>query len=443
MKNKTIFKDFIKYVSLNILGQTVYSCYTLTDTFFVSYKLGTNGLTALNLAFPIFCIINGIGLMIGMGGGTKYSIYKSRKDNEKANKIFTNSLYISLFFSIILVLTGLFFSKYIIKFLGADDSVFEMTNTYAKVMLLFTPAFLLNSLLQCFVRNDGKPLFSMVAMVVGSLSNILLDYIFIFPLNMGIFGAILATGISPIISILILCPYLIMRKNKFHLAKTKPNLTNIKDILSSGFSPFLTEVTSGVVMFLFNFIILKISGNIGIAAFSVITVISLVVIAIYTGLSEGIQPLISKKYGENKIDDVKILLRYSMITMIILSCIIYSITFLRATDIASIFNSEKNATLQELSETGLKIYFIACPFIGFNIVLATYFYSIEKPFFAQIISLARGFIILIPTAFLLSYIFKMMGVWSTYPVSEFIVTLIAVTLYIVNKRKQPSSKKKN
>lgn len=436
MKNKALFKDFSKYVSLSILGQIALSCYTLADTFFVSAKLGANGLTALNLAFPIFCILNGTGLMIGMGGGTKYSIYRSREESGKADRIFTNAIYLAALFACIFATAGAFFSEHIMKFLGADETLLDMTNTYAKVMLLFAPAFLLNNLLQCFIRNDGNPSLSMAAMITGSLSNVLLDYIFIFPLDMGIFGAIFATGLAPVISICIMSPYLIRKKNRFRFVKSAPFGTYIKEILSSGFSPFLTEATSGIVMFLFNFIILRISGNIGVAAFGVISVISLVVIAMYTGLSQGVQPMMSSHHGAKNADNVKSVLRYALITMLILSGIIYAVIFFGAPGLTAIFNSEKNQTLQSLAETGLKIYFIACPFIGFNIVLATCFISTEKPLYAQIISLSRGFFVLIPIAFLLSALFQMTGVWCAYPMSEWIVAVIGLILYVINQHRK-------
>ncbi len=436
MKNKLLFKDFTKYVSLSVLGQIALSCYTLADTFFVSARLGANGLAALNLAFPIFCILNGTGLMIGMGGGTKYSICRSRKESDKANRIFTNAVYLAALFACLFVAAGAFFSKNIVKLLGADETLLDMTNTYAKVMLLFAPAFLLNNLLQCFIRNDGKPSLSMAAMITGSLSNVLLDYIFIFPMDMGIFGAIFATGLAPVISICIMSPYLIKRKNKFHFVKSKFSGTHTKEILSSGFSPFLTEATSGIVMFLFNFIILRITGNTGVAAFGVISVISLVVIAVYTGLSQGVQPMMSHHHGAKNAENVKSVLRYALITMLIFSGVIYAVIFFGAPDLTAIFNSEKNQILQSLAETGLKLYFVACPFIGFNIVLATYFISTEKPLYAQIISLSRGFFVLIPTAFLLSALFEMTGVWCAYPVSECIVAAIGIILYIIERRKK-------
>lgn len=436
MKHSSTLKEFAKYVSLNILGQVAFSCYTLADTFFVSAKLGTNGLTALNLAFPIFCILNGVGLLIGMGAGNHYAIAQSRNEKEKADKYFTNALYLVVIFALLFVVLGLFCSKAIVRFLGADETVIDITDTYAKVMLLFAPAFLTNNLLQCFVRNDGKPSLSMAAMIVGSFSNVLLDYVFIFPLDMGIFGAVLATGLAPLISICVLSPYLILKKNKFHFVLSKSSFQTTRNIFSSGFSPFLTEATSGVVMFLFNFIILGISGNVGVAAFGVITVVSLVVTAIYTGLSQGLQPLISRYHGAKEKETVSALAKYGIVTSLLLSILIYSVIFFCASSIVAIFNTEQDALLASYASQGMQIYFIAVPFVGANIVLATYFLSTEKPLFAQIISLLRGFFALIPLAFLFSFLFKMMGIWITYPITEAIVLFVGILLFWSVKKKE-------
>lgn len=425
VKEANIFNEFIKYVSLNILGQMAYSCYTLADTFFVSARLGADGLTALNLAFPIFCLINGTGLMIGMGGGTRYSIARSRGERREADRIFTASLCMATFLGAVFFTTGLFFSDSIVRLLGADDAMFTMTNTYLKVMLLFAPAFLANNLFQCFVRNDGYPSLSMTAMTVASLSNVILDYIFIFPMGMGILGAILATGLAPVISLSVLSYSFIRRKNGFHFAAGIPKRKIMTEIISSGIPPFVTEITSGIVMFLFNFIILRLTGNIGVAAFSIITVISLVVVAIYTGLSQGIQPVMSRNHGAGNSMNVRKILKYALATALVLSVIIYGVVFFGAEQIVEVFNSRGEQRLQSLAETGMKLYFIACPFIGFNIVTATYFVSTEKPGPGQLISLLRGLVVPIPVAFLLSYIFDMTGVWCAYPMSEFLVALAA------------------
>ena len=441
--NQNIFKDFVKYVSFNILGQIAYSCYTLADTFFVSVKTGTNGMTALNLAFPVFCIMSGIGLMLGIGGGTRYSILKSRKENHIADEVFTNAFYLVILFSSIFFFTGLFFSRTLSTLLGADAEVIVITNIYLKTLMLFAPAFMLNHLLQCFVRNDGNPSLSMKAMMTGSFANIILDYIFIFPFNMGIFGAAFATGLSPIISMLVLSPYFIKKRNGFHLIKSIPTHTlsqnHILKITANGVPPFLTEAASGVVMFLFNFIILRLAGNTGVAAFGVISVISLVVIALYTGLSQGIQPIISQNYGAKCDKNVHLLLKYALITSTLLSVAIYAFIYFNAPFLVSVFNTEKNMILQNYAITGLKLYFTACPFIGLNIVISTYFISINKPVPAQLISFSRSFFILIPAAFLLSHLFQMMGIWCAYPAAEMLVSIISIVLILLHFRKKASN----
>lgn len=428
MKDKKIFKDFFKYVSLNVIGQMAYSCYTLADTFFVSAKLGANGLTALNLAFPVFCLINGTGLMLGMGAGTRYSLLRSRGDCQKANQSFTNAIFLTACFAVIFCFSGLFFSGVIAKALGADETIFDMTNTYLRVMLLFSPAFLANTILQCFVRNDGNPSLSMAAMFTGSLSNIILDYIFIFPLRMGILGAILATGMSPVISMIVLSSYFIGRKNNFHFVSAIPDKKEMMKILSTGIPSLVTEVSSGVVMLVFNFIILRLEGNTGVAAFGVITVISLVVVAVYTGLSQGIQPIISLNYGTGNTANVKAIWKYAMITILLISAVIYGTIFFNTAQITIAFNSGKNESLQRLAVTGLKLYFLACPVTGFNIISATYFVSTERSRPAQIISCLRGFLMLIPMVFLLSSVWGITGVWLAYPFTEGMVALTGAVL---------------
>lgn len=439
MTKSICLRDFAKYSSFNVMGMIGLSCYILADTFFVSKGLGTNGLTALNLAIPIYSFIHGSGLMIGMGGATKYSIQKSQKDHAAANRTFTNAVYLAIIFAICFVFIGIFCSNNIVSFLGANESVFAMSKTYLQVILLFAPAFLLNNVLLCFVRNDGAPHLSMAAMIGGSLSNIILDWVFIFPCQMGIFGAVFATGLAPIFSMLILSPHFIRKKNQFHFAKCKPKGKLFSGILSSGIPSLVTEVSSGIVMIIFNSIILNLEGNVGVAAYGVIANLSLVVIAIYTGIAQGIQPIISRSYGVKKYAYINATLRYALITMLIFSAVIYASVFFGASSITTIFNSEQNAMLQSIATDGLRLYFIACPFAGFNIIISIYFTSIEQPRPAHIISILRGFCIIIPMAFLLSWIGKIHGVWCAFPVTEFFVAVISACFFIFIKKKQKES----
>ena len=428
--------EFAKYVSLNILGQAAYACYTVADTFLVAARVGADGLTALNLAFPMFCFVSGTGLMIGIGGGTRYAIARGRGEDAAANRAFTDAVCLAAGFSLLYVLLGLFGSVPLSRLLGADDALLGLTNTYLRTLLLFAPAFLTNHLLQCFVRNDGRPSLSMAALITGSAANIALAYVFIFRFGWGIFGSILAAGLAPVIGILVMSPYLLRGMNRFHLLRTRPEASGLLAVLATGVSPFLTEATSGIVMFVFNYIILRLAGNTGVAAFSVVSVISLAVVALYTGLSQGIQPLLSRSYGMGNEGDTLSILCGALATMALLSAAIYSVLFYGADAIVSAFNSEGNAALQTYAVAGIRRYFLACPFIGLNIVLATYFISTERAGAAQTISLLRGLFVLIPMAFALSALGGMTGVWFAYPATEAVVTTVGVVLFRLLKSRE-------
>lgn len=435
METKLYFREFLKYSSLNVLGMIALSCYILADTFFVSKALGADGLAALNLAIPVYSFINGSGLMIGMGGGIKYSIAKSQGAAQRADQTFTNSAVLTAVIAACFFLTGLLASGSLALLLGADGTVYEMTRTYLQVILLFAPMFMTNNLLLCFMRNDGAPQLSMAAMITGSLSNVVLDYVFMFPFGMGIFGAVLATGMAPVISILVLSPYLFRRKNQFHLRKCRISGKLALGIFSSGLPSLITEVSSGIVMIVFNTIILGIAGNIGVAAYGVIANLSLVVMSIYTGISQGIQPLLSSGYGTGNRKKTQSVLRYALVSAVLISVVVYVCVFFGADPIAAVFNSEQNATLQRIAVTGLKIYFTACVFAGFNIILSVYFTSTENALPAHIISILRGFVVIIPMAFLLSAAAELTGVWAAFPATELIVSLIGAGLFFrIGKR---------
>ena len=435
METKLYFREFLKYSSLNVLGMIALSCYILADTFFVSKALGADGLAALNLAIPVYSFINGSGLMIGMGGGIKYSIAKSQGAAQRADQTFTNSAVLTAVIATCFFLTGLLASGPLALLLGADGTVYEMTRTYLQVILLFAPMFMTNNLLLCFMRNDGAPQLSMAAMITGSLSNVVLDYVFMFPFGMGIFGAVLATGMAPVISILVLSPYLFRRKNQFHLRKCRISGKLALGIFSSGLPSLITEVSSGIVMIVFNTIILGIAGNIGVAAYGVIANLSLVVMSIYTGISQGIQPLLSSGYGTGNRKKTQSVLRYALVSAVLISVVVYVCVFFGADPIAAVFNSEQNATLQSIAVTGLKIYFTACVFAGFNIILSVYFTSTENALPAHIISILRGFVVIIPMAFLLSAAAELTGVWAAFPATELIVSLIGAGLFFrIGKR---------
>lgn len=275
MEPKKLFREFLRYVTLNICGMVGLSCYILADTYFIAKGLGANGLAALNLAIPVYSFIHGSGLMLGMGGATKYMIFRGQEKQEHADKTFSNVLCLTAIFAAAFMFIDIFLAGALISALGADSEIFGMTKTYLQILLIFAPAFLLNNALLCFVRNDGNPRLSMAAMLTGSLANIVLDYILIFPLHLGILGAVLATGFSPAISMCILSRHWVTKKNHFHIRKLQLSKDLTKTTLSLGLPSLVTEIASGIVMIAFNFIILGLLGNIGVAAYGIVANLSL------------------------------------------------------------------------------------------------------------------------------------------------------------------------
>lgn len=435
MKTHTLFKEFFTYVALNICGMLGLSCYILADTFFVSNGLGTNGLTALNLAIPIYSFVHGSGLMLGMGGATKYSIFRGQGKAKDADQTFSTVIVITCILAFVFMLVGLFLAKPLTSLLGADREVFQMTNTYLQIILLFAPAFMMNDVFICFVRNDGNPGLSMTAMLIGSFSNIILDYLFIFPLRMGILGAVLATGFAPVISMGVLSIHWLKKQNHFHWRKHRISFRLTANILSLGIPSLVAEAASGIVMIVFNFILVTLCGNTGVAAYGIIANLSLVVTSIYTGIAQGAQPIMSRAYGSGDNNKIKQTLRYAVGSALLLSAVLYSLFFFGAVPITAAFNNEGNSALQQIAVPGLKLYFTAMPFAGINIILSTHFAATEKAFPAQVISLSRALFVILPMAFLLSSAFKTTGVWLSYPATEMVVCLIGVVLTITGKKK--------
>ncbi len=412
------FREFAKYASMNVMGMIGLSCYILADTFFIAQGLGADGLAALNLAIPVYSAVHGSGLMLGMGGATKYAILKGQGVREGGSRMFTDTVAMAVVLAAFFMAAGLLGAGTVTRTLGADAAVFDMTETYLKVILLFSPAFMANDILLCFIRNDGNPRLAMIAMLSGSFSNIILDYVFIFPLRMGIFGAVLATGFAPLISMAVLSSHFIKKKNGFSLKRALHLRQDAGSILMLGFPSLILEVASGLVIIVFNLLIMKLEGNVGVAAYGVITNLSLVVIAIFTGIAQGMQPLTSRAYGQGRREETVCLLRYGLLTSLAIAALLYGIVFFFADPIALVFNREQNETLQEMAVYGMKLYFTGIFFAGINVVLSMFFTSTELALQAHGISLLRGLILIVPLAVLFARLGGMTGVWLAFPVTE-------------------------
>ena len=426
MNQTANLRTFGHYAWLNILGMIGISCYILADTFFVSLGTGATGLAALNIAIPAFNLLNGLGLMTGVGGATQFSICRAQKDAPGADRAFTHAVFLGLSIGVLFLLLGVFGAAPLARLLGADAETFPLTSVYLRTLLSFSPFFVMNNVLLAIVRNDGDPGRAMRGMVIGSLSNIVFDYLFIFPLGMGMFGAALATGVSPIISILLQIGHLRKPSRGFHLLRIRPQIGKLPALCAPGLSSLISEASSGVVLLLFNLILLRLAGNTGVAAYGIIANLALVAIAIFQGLSTGMQPLVSHSRGQNDSAALHRLFRYGIVTALGIATVLYLLVFCFATPIAAAFNSAGDPVLAGYAVPGLRIYFLGFWCAGLNIVSAAFFSASghTAPGFA--ISLVRGVAAIPPILFALAALFGVTGVWAAFPAVEAVTAVLTL-----------------
>lgn len=416
----------LKNISFNVIGMLGLSAYILADTFFIATGIGPLGIGALNIALPVFSLINATGLMLGMGGATLYTITKVQEKQQNANQVFTKTMLLGLLFSLLFIILGIFFNIPIAKLLGSDDEILPLSKSYLRILLLFAPFFIFNNILLAFTRNDNAIKLGMLATIIGSLLNIILDYIFIFPLNLGMSGAAIATIVSPFISILIISTHFYSKDNNLAIVKIKLKISKFHQIILTGSSTFITELSSGVVIIFFNHLILSYAGNIGIAAFGITTNISLILVAVYTGINQGLQPLASLYYSKDKLTRAYTLFRFTMLIAVISSIIIYILIFIYKTEIVNIFNPQQNIELQKIAEEALTLYFTAFIFLSQNIIITGFLTAINQPKKALLFSLLRGFLVIVPILIIMAYHFQLTGIFLTLTASESIVYLISI-----------------
>ena len=429
-------KQFVKYVSQNIFGLLGTSCYILADTYFIAQAAGTDGVTLLNLCLPIYNFIFAIGSMIGLGAATRYAILRAQGD-EKAQRYFSNAIFCACILAVPFVLAGIFCPDGLLRLMGGDAGIVALGENYARIFLLFTPFFMCNYVVASFVRNDGDPSLAMVATLSGSLFNVVFDYIFIFPMGLGLPGAALATAISPMLSIAICSTHFLKQSNTVAFVRKAPSLRLLAQSCQLGISGFVGELSSGVTTTVFNFLLLRLAGNVAVAAYGVVANFALVATAIFNGVAQGAQPLVSQCYGRNEMSGAKKLLLLGCGTALGLAAVLYGVVFGFTDSLVALFNSENSALMAEFAHSGMRIYFTGYFFAGCNIVAAGYLGAVDRPTEASITSLCRGMAAIVVCSLVLSALFGMTGVWAAFPASEAIT--FALTLYLL-KRGERSAK---
>ncbi|GCF95569.1 multidrug transporter MatE [Enterococcus florum] len=408
------------YVTRSVLSTLGLSLYILADTFFIANGVGVLGLAALNIALPLFNLLTGLGLLLGMGGATLFAL-KGRSGNYFSQLLIVGGL-IGLFFTIV----GICFSRQLALLLGASGATVDLTTMYMRFILVMAPFFILNNLCLAFIRNDQNPQLAMKAMIFSSVFNMIFDYIFVFPMNMGMAGAALATVLSPVISLAILSTHRNFSKRRLSLSWAIPEFGTITKSIQLGLSSFLAEMSTGVSILVFNQVLIGLGGDIAIAAYGVLANVLVVALSLFTGVAQGIQPLISRAVNRKEIQTIQKTLSFGLKTSFIMAIGLYLILFFLKYPIISAFNRENDPLLIQLAAAGIPIFFLSLFGSSLNMVFSIFFSAIGQAKQAFALALFRGYIFLIPFVIILARICGITGAWVSLPVTEGLTLLFSL-----------------
>jgi len=374
-------------------------------------------------------------MMLGVGGGAKYAEYTAKAEQGQANKYFTLAVKAGIVIAVPLILFGLFFTRQISGLLGGEGHLLDMVASYVRVVLLGSPIMLIYFTLTSFERNDGSPKIAMIAGVIASVMNIVFDYIFIIALDLGVGGVAGATMVAMTCSIAFLLIYRAWKKANYRLVKTGIALKRIIGMCAVGGPTLLNTLLYSFLMITFNLTLYRVAGNIGVAAFGIITTLAFMVQMFFSGVGQGMQPIASYFYGKGISGKLRSIANYAVVTNIILAFVVISLTYVFADGLVAVFNPEQNMELAELAGQGLRIYFTAFLFYGITIVTISFLSVTSSPTFGLVASFLQGGGIAIPLVLVLSRLFGVTGVWATYPTAEFLLAIVSVVFLVRGHRR--------
>lgn len=421
-------KLFFQYFRSNLVSSMMLAVYILFDTIFIGRGIGSQGLAALNITLPCYSLEVGFAQMMGMGGATALSICMGQGDKKEANRFFTAAVLFTCTLSLIVGILGGIFWRPISYLCGADDSIIELCGDYLRILNGGAIIFVVNNFLGVFVRNDRDPQRVMVAGIVSCFLNIFLDYVCIYIFQWGMAGAAGATAFSGLISILIMLTH--FRKSDCQLQFITSELhlfSRLKRIFQNGLPSLIAECSSGLVILLFNIQLMRFGGVDSVTCYSIISNVSYLFLAVFTGASATLQPLCSINAGAGNYGRVKQFFRLSLLTVSAASAIFILLGELFPQQIVAIF-TEPTPEVISIAEQAIRIYFIAFLPMGLNIISATFHQSLEYAREATMISLSRGLIFLVPVLFLLSFLFGVNGIWATVPIAEVLTLMFSIFL---------------
>ena len=422
-------KQFLKFVIPSILSMLIFNLYTMVDGIYVAQLVGETALSAVNISLPYTNFIFAFSLLFAVGSSTVIAIFKGQGKHHEANVTFSkNTFFLSICGLLITVLANVFIEP-LAYFLGASENTLPYVLDYLGILIWFSYFYIVSYSLEVLVKTDGYPIVSTIGVITGGITNIVLDGVFIMIFDMGIKGAALATGLSQVLTFIVFFSHFISKKGTIHWCKFDFDFSIYKRIIPIGLADFFTELSAGLIVFMFNHAILTYIGDEGIVTYSVITYIYNIIMMTFSGVSQGVQPLISYAYGQDDDQLCNTYFKYANKFSFIFSLIALAICLLGTKWIVMIFISPDSQPLFNHTITAFRAFSLCYLVIGYNIVMAGYFAAVERSKNSFTISLLRGCILIAFSIFITSHLFGGNGIWYSTLLCESLCLCVSLSLY--------------
>ena len=408
----------------------VNALYNIVDRMFIGNipDIGSLAITGVGITMPIMTIVLAFGMLIGIGTTANISLNLGKGNRTTAEKLLGNAFTLSIIVGLAIAITGTIFANPILNLFGASENTLFYAKEYIGIILLGCTFNILSFALNSTVRADGNPKMSSITMVIGCGANIILDYLFIFVLNLGVKGAALATIISQAITFFIILYYYTAGNSNLKLKienfKLKKHLVTMT--FAIGIAPFATQIATSLVQVIANNALKTYGSDLAIGAMTVISSLNIIFMMPIFGINQGCQPIIGFNYGAKKYERAKEAFKYATIA----ACVICIIGFVSIqcfpTQIISLFNSDPELTT--LAIKGIRIYLLMMPVVGINIVATSYYQSIGKAKISMFVSLLRQVILLIPFTIILPKFIGLDGVWAAGACADSLSVIITLIL---------------
>ena len=419
---------FAKYAIPQMIGLVFNSVYMIVDGVFIGNVLGRDSMAAAAVAVPLIEILIAISMAIASGAGIIISGQLARNEKEKALQVFDTALICAGVSSILIAVFGNLFIHPLARLLGSTPQIHGEATEYIRYIVSFSPFLIFSFLLSGLVRNDGSPKLAMFALAFGSVSNIMLDYVFMCPLNLGIGGAALATAIGPVFSVLIMLPHFLLKKGALYFAIPKLQFPTVLNIFTLGFPSFIMEFTIGIITFVYNIAIVKHGyGEIGLAAYLLIGYLMLIILTLFLGMAEGLQPVFSYFNGAGEAARSNDMRRFATRVFLIVGIACYLLIVPFSKYFFSIFNPEDTELIAFTAEKSIW-YFCGFFLAGYNILMISYWQSMQRTKNALAVSLSRSIVWPAILTSLLPLIFGNEVIWLCHSLSEAVTACAAFIL---------------